>query len=77
MKNFKHLLTSIILCSIIACKADTKKRIIALSTTKIEKPVPDNNVIQVALLLDTSNSMDGLIDQAKAGQGDDCLMCGS
>ncbi len=27
---------------------------------------PDNNVIKVAILLDTSNSMDGLIDQAKA-----------
>lgn len=31
------------------------------------KPAPaDDTVIQVALLLDTSNSMDGLIDQAKA-----------
>lgn len=27
---------------------------------------PDTNVIKVAILLDTSNSMDGLIDQAKA-----------
>ena len=27
---------------------------------------PDNNVIKVAILLDTSNSMDGLIDQAKS-----------
>lgn len=27
---------------------------------------PDKNVIKVAILLDTSNSMDGLIDQAKA-----------
>ncbi len=33
------------------------------TTTHIE---PDTNVIKVALLLDTSNSMDGLIDQAKA-----------
>ena len=32
-----------------------------------EKPKPsENNKIQVALLLDTSNSMDGLIDQAKS-----------
>lgn len=32
-----------------------------------EKPkTSDNNKIQVALLLDTSNSMDGLIDQAKS-----------
>ena len=33
----------------------------------IEKPkTEENNKIQVALLLDTSNSMDGLIDQAKS-----------
>ncbi len=33
----------------------------------IEKPILDGeNTIQVALLLDTSNSMDGLIDQAKS-----------
>ncbi|MCU7613167.1 VWA domain-containing protein [Chryseobacterium sp. GMJ5] len=31
-----------------------------------EKPVIKENKIQVALLLDTSNSMDGLIDQAKS-----------
>lgn len=30
------------------------------------KPAADNTHIQVALLLDTSNSMDGLIDQAKS-----------
>ena len=34
-----------------------------LYTTKTD---PDTRNIQVALLLDTSNSMDGLIDQAKA-----------
>lgn len=28
-------------------------------------PSPDRNKVQIALLLDTSNSMDGLIDQAK------------
>lgn len=28
-------------------------------------PTPDGNKVQIALLLDTSNSMDGLIDQAK------------
>ncbi|WP_310557227.1 VWA domain-containing protein [Flavobacterium sp.] len=36
-------------------------------TSAIEKPTADGNTkIQVALLLDTSNSMDGLIEQAKS-----------
>ena len=30
-----------------------------------DKPEPKKNTIKVALLLDTSNSMDGLINQAK------------
>ena len=35
--------------------------------TVIEKPIAtENTKIQVALLLDTSGSMDGLIDQAKS-----------
>lgn len=34
--------------------------------TKIEKPASATTKIQVALLLDTSSSMDGLIDQAKS-----------
>lgn len=38
-----------------------------IESTNTEKPKKENNTkIQVALLLDTSNSMDGLIDQAKA-----------
>ena len=32
----------------------------------MKKSKPANNVVQIALLLDTSNSMDGLINQAKA-----------
>lgn len=35
-------------------------------TPETGKPKPANTKIQVALLLDTSNSMDGLIDQAKS-----------
>lgn len=35
-------------------------------TSTTAKKVDPNNTIRVALLLDTSNSMDGLIDQAKA-----------
>ncbi len=48
----------------IACKADTKKEIAQVEPI-IEAPVA-KHYIKVALLLDTSNSMDGLIDQAKA-----------
>ncbi len=66
MNTYKHLLIGITLCSIFACKADTNERNIALTTTQVLKPIPDGNIIQVALLLDTSSSMDGLIDQAKA-----------
>lgn len=39
----------------------------AVAKTHVAKPArPDNTKIQVALLLDTSNSMDGLIEQAKS-----------
>ena len=48
----------------VACKADTKKEIAQVEPI-IEAPVA-KHYIKVALLLDTSNSMDGLIDQAKA-----------
>lgn len=37
-----------------------------LANQNAEKNPDSNNVIQLALLLDTSNSMDGLIDQAKS-----------
>ena len=50
--------------SLISCNssnANSKKN------TEIEKPIAaENTKIQVALLLDTSSSMDGLIDQAKS-----------
>lgn len=49
----------------IACKADTKKEL-AQADTKVEDTTTVKHYIKVALLLDTSNSMDGLIDQAKA-----------
>ena len=38
----------------------------AETTTPFKMPVPKKPLIQMAILLDTSNSMDGLIDQAKA-----------
>jgi von Willebrand factor type A domain len=37
-----------------------------VNTILTEKPIKANTKIQVALLLDTSNSMDGLIEQAKS-----------
>lgn len=70
MKNIsKAIVITLCLFVITACNANTKSNLqdynaneIALTTNfKSEKPE-----IKVALLLDTSNSMDGLIDQAKA-----------
>ncbi|OCK51767.1 hypothetical protein BA768_03395 [Chryseobacterium sp. CBo1] len=51
----------------IRCSKNTDERQI-LESNVSEKPmeVSKDNKIQVALLLDTSNSMDGLIDQAKS-----------
>ena len=46
-----------------SAELDSKDMAVA---TKTLKPEPTKHYIKVALLLDTSNSMDGLIDQAKA-----------
>ncbi len=55
------LATAISFASCNSSNANSKKN------TVIEKPiVTENTKIQVALLLDTSGSMDGLIDQAKS-----------
>ncbi len=63
---FKTLTISCIAISMLACNANEKKHAepIALVNTKTHHP--NKQFIKVALLLDTSNSMDGLIDQAKA-----------
>ena len=56
---------ALLLLSTIACKAENEKRL--AQADLIEKTeLPKQHYIRVALLLDTSNSMDGLIDQAKA-----------
>ena len=64
MKKFQIILLAAMLALTYSCKADTKKTneqlLAAIETPKKE------HYIKVALLLDTSNSMDGLIDQAKA-----------
>lgn len=68
MKNFQNLLLAIILMSITACKGEATEIDIdpevAMLQIKPMAPV-EPATIQIALLLDTSNSMDGLIDQAK------------
>lgn len=47
-----------------SCNSSTAKP--ATNSTSEKPKTSENNKIQVALLLDTSNSMDGLIDQAKS-----------
>jgi hypothetical protein len=65
MKTLKTLFLIILLTGIYSCKADTPKNV-ALKETSATHFNVKKHFIKVALLLDTSNSMDGLIDQAKA-----------
>jgi hypothetical protein len=57
------LLTSTLLFS---CEKKINPNMNQILAENIQKPDETNGNIQVALLLDTSNSMDGLIDQAKS-----------
>jgi hypothetical protein len=59
------LFTSLIATSLCfaGCKKTDSKPV---ANTQITTPVVENTKIQVALLLDTSSSMDGLIEQAKS-----------
>lgn len=63
---FKTALVAL-LATTISCNANNKKtennNLLAVNTEKSDVP---KKQVKVALLLDTSNSMDGLIDQAKA-----------
>ncbi len=63
---FKILAICIAIFSITACNANNKKQNLTVNSLKTTHPEPNKQFIKVALLLDTSNSMDGLIDQAKA-----------
>jgi len=64
---FKMSLLTFIFVSLTACQAKEKKQQTALAVVHQSKTdKPSKQFIKVALLLDTSNSMDGLIDQAKA-----------
>ncbi|AWI25318.1 vWA domain-containing protein [Flavobacterium pallidum] len=60
--SFSVLLMATSLC-FAGCKNDNVKPIAAITEAPVKA---ENTKIQVALLLDTSNSMDGLIDQAKS-----------
>ncbi len=72
MKNIKQLLgiglMSFTITAVSACETKSKnpntETLMAQVLASDEKP--DNNTVKIALLLDTSNSMDGLINQAKA-----------
>ncbi|MDD7884448.1 VWA domain-containing protein [Flavivirga sp. 57AJ16] len=64
--HFKTFLFSMAFMAFIVCHANNKKQDQGYTSTEKTQPVPNKQYIKVALLLDTSNSMDGLIDQAKA-----------
>lgn len=72
MKNLKRIaLTSMAMGTLFsghACKLDNegKKEIIVAQAISPKKQKPSQQYVKIALLLDTSNSMDGLINQAKA-----------
>lgn len=70
MKTLKIVFLSLFITSIFSCKAETKTNpelaLVEAKTTTIVNPPVSKHYIKVALLLDTSSSMDGLIDQAKA-----------
>ncbi|WP_347373901.1 vWA domain-containing protein [Aequorivita sp. Q41] len=64
MKKLKLILLLAVVTLTASCKAETKTpETLAIATAQTPKK---QHYIKVALLLDTSNSMDGLIDQAKA-----------
>lgn len=72
MKNLKQIasiaLMGLVIGNAFGCepkpKKNAKTELVAQATHNPEKK--DNNVVKIALLLDTSNSMDGLINQAKS-----------
>lgn len=64
--HFKTVLFGMVLIGFTACNANNKKQPTDYAQTEIAKHEINKQFIKVALLLDTSNSMDGLIDQAKA-----------
>jgi len=66
MKKLQIILLFAAFTMTLSCKAETKKPYDQLLATVENQNLKKEHYIKVALLLDTSNSMDGLIDQAKA-----------
>lgn len=72
MKNQKKILALILLSLGLslgyACddKPRQDRNLLMAATATTEAPKAKNNTVKIALLLDTSNSMDGLINQAKS-----------
>ncbi|WP_299551840.1 vWA domain-containing protein [Seonamhaeicola sp.] len=64
--HLKTFILSLTLIGFMACNANNKKQTQNDLAEVTVKHHPNKQYIKVALLLDTSNSMDGLIDQAKA-----------
>ena len=65
MKSLHTIVLLFSFMSLSACITDIKKETAFNAEVENIEPVT-KRYIKVALLLDTSNSMDGLIDQAKA-----------
>jgi hypothetical protein len=74
MNNLKTLAFTLSIASLMSCKGATTENEVETAKNTIENPqtaaaistvVEEPVTIQIAMLLDTSNSMDGLIDQAK------------
>lgn len=70
MKHFKHLLGitffTVATGTVFGCNLHSKDYKNTALVTKTIAPKPAKQYVKIALLLDTSNSMDGLINQAKA-----------
>ncbi|WP_040281303.1 vWA domain-containing protein [Psychroserpens damuponensis] len=64
--KFETLVILICMIGFMSCNANEKKETAQLAVLNTKTHHPNKQAIKVALLLDTSNSMDGLIDQAKA-----------
>jgi len=65
MKTTKLLIILTVFFAVLSCKADVRNDFAINDQNTDPTPIKEH-YIKVALLLDTSNSMDGLIDQAKA-----------
>lgn len=64
--HLKILILCTALIGFVACNANNRKKPANYAQKQINEHMSNSQYIKVALLLDTSNSMDGLIDQAKA-----------